>query len=93
VYTTWGQKNLSSELLLMQGELAEARDRSSRLEEKNMDLANENAWLRKQLDIQRDSQELLRDIQSRVSEGSLVFDPPPRQHGLCGAVCSLFGRR
>jgi hypothetical protein len=95
MFTTWQQKNLGDELNFARGELLEARRRQEKLEEENRTLAQQNAWLKQQLDIRNDSDDLLRDIRNRVSVESerdgLNSGQPNR--GLCGSVCALLGRR
>lgn len=95
VYTTWHQKNVGDELQLRNGELLEARRRATSLEEEVRTLQQENSWLRKQLDIHNDRDELLRDIRDRVSEVNVSQDTQHSQQrrNVCGSVCSLFGRR
>lgn len=59
-------------------------------------LQQQNNWLKQQLDIQKDRDDLLRDIRNPVSEvegGSSQDAPALRQQGVCGSICSLLGRR
>lgn len=97
-YTTWRRRNLEGELNLTRGELQEARLHSARLEQELRAMQQENAELRRRLEIQQDRDNLLRDIRDRVSEvsshrGSLISsDVAPFGGRLCRKVCSILGR-
>lgn len=73
VGSTWGRKNLESELAHTRGELREARGHAAKLEEELRRVQVENAKLRHQVDIHKDRDDLLRDIRDRVSEADNSF--------------------
>lgn len=95
MYTTWQSKSLGDELQMTRGELSEVRRRAACLEDEVRALQKENIRLRQQLDIQNDRDDLLRDIRNRVSEAEIFQEPMGfrQKRGLCGSICSLFGRK
>lgn len=90
--TTWRRKNLEDELQLYAAELREARATAGSLQKELRAFQKENTWLKRQLEIQSDRDELLRDIRDRVSEGDACSIDGQRKGRLCGAVCAILGR-
>eukprot|EP00440_Ansanella_granifera_P032657 gb/GFBE01035429.1/.p1 GENE.gb/GFBE01035429.1/~~gb/GFBE01035429.1/.p1 ORF type:complete len:226 (+),score=32.40 gb/GFBE01035429.1/:1-678(+) len=95
--TTWRRRNLEHELQLARDELHEARLHASQLEAQLRSTQRELQRARHQLDVQKDRDDLLRDIlHDRAASEEAVnstFSSHRKGGAVCGAVCALFGRR
>lgn len=104
IYSAWRRKNIEDELQLAQNELREARQHSSRVEEDLRRTQAENSKLRQQLDLQRERDDLLRDLNGVSEErnphasyggsgsSGRHSETVPERGRVCGSVCSIFGR-
>jgi len=99
MYTTWGRKNLETELQTARNELLDSQRRSQLLEEECALLRKERDQLESQLRLNADAENLLRSVRRSISDDNAASDSIDRNRSCddsrsrCSLVCSFFGRR
>mmetsp|Transcript_73760 Transcript_73760/g.153719 ORF Transcript_73760/g.153719 Transcript_73760/m.153719 type:complete len:178 (+) Transcript_73760:288-821(+) len=104
-YTAWARKSLEDEVRCAKEESREAKRRATALEQELKTVRAENVKLRRELEIQRDRDSLLRELResSRASDEEADRQSLSSQDryrgvgsaggGVCRSFCLFFGRQ